>query len=122
MPAPNSIGRAGEHCGYPVSAAETSLGDVERLLRAVDRLAVATGVASIWRYRAAELAAGHARLHGGYGHRFLLGLGVSDAAAARGADAAYRPLAALGGHLDELDQAPDPLPAGERVARRWARN
>lgn len=91
------------------------LRDAERLLRATENAAVATGVVSIWRYRAAELAVGHARLRSTYDHRFLLGLGVSDAAAARDVGAVYRPLAALGAYLDELDRALDPLPADERI-------
>ena len=91
------------------------LRDAERLLRATENAAVATGVVSIWRYRAAELATGHARLRNAYKHRFLLGLGVSDAAAARDVGEAYRPLATLGAYLDELDQGPDPLPAAERI-------
>jgi probable F420-dependent oxidoreductase len=91
------------------------LRDSERLLQVTDNAAVATGVVSIWRYRAAELAAGHARLQSAYERRFLLGLGVSDAAAARDAGEAHRPLAALGAYLDELDRAADPLPADERI-------
>ncbi|MEV7686183.1 TIGR03620 family F420-dependent LLM class oxidoreductase [Streptomyces bungoensis] len=91
------------------------LGDAERLLRATGNATVATGVLSIWRHTAEDMAAGHARLRKDHGHRLLLGLGVSDAAAARRAGGTYRPLAALGGYLDRLDQAPDPVPADERL-------
>lgn len=91
------------------------LGDAERLLRATENAVVATGVLSIWRHPAPEMAAGHARLRQDYGHRLLLGLGVSDAAAARDAGGNYRPLAALGHYLDLLDEAPEPVPAEERL-------
>ncbi|MDX2648407.1 TIGR03620 family F420-dependent LLM class oxidoreductase [Streptomyces sp. PA03-1a] len=91
------------------------LGDSERLLRATRTARVAVGVLSIWRHRAAEMAAGHARLQQRYDRRLLLGLGVSDAAAARGAGRPYRPLSDMDAYLDELDGAPAPVPAGDRV-------
>ncbi|MET9014302.1 hypothetical protein ABZX74_25770 [Streptomyces olivaceoviridis] len=40
---------------------------------------------------------------------------VSDAAAAQRAGGVYRPLTPVTACLDRLDQAPDPVPAGERV-------
>ncbi|MFI6085774.1 TIGR03620 family F420-dependent LLM class oxidoreductase [Streptomyces sp. NPDC051217] len=91
------------------------LGDSERLLRATSRTKVAIGVLSIWRHQAEEMAAGHARLQSDYDRRLLLGLGVSDPAAARAAGHAYRPLADMGAYLDTLDQAPVPVPEDERV-------
>ncbi|MFI1928841.1 TIGR03620 family F420-dependent LLM class oxidoreductase [Streptomyces sp. NPDC020377] len=91
------------------------LGDAERLLSATGNTVVATGVLSIWRHPAEEMAAGHARLRKDHGHRLLLGLGVSDATAAQRAGGTYRPLAALDGYLDRLDSAPDPVPADERL-------
>jgi probable F420-dependent oxidoreductase len=91
------------------------LGDSERLLRATRRTKVAVGVASIWRHQASAMAAGHARLQNAYGRRHLLGLGVSDPAAAEGAGRRYRPLADMNAYLDELEQAPAPVPTGERV-------
>ncbi|MGI5230192.1 TIGR03620 family F420-dependent LLM class oxidoreductase [Actinoallomurus sp. CA-142502] len=91
------------------------LGDAERLLRATDDAVVATGVFSIWRHPADEMAAGHARLRKTYGHRLLFGLGVSDAEAARAAGGTYRPLAAMNAYLDRFDQAPEPVPPGERI-------
>lgn len=91
------------------------LGDSERLLRATSSAKVAVGVLSIWRHPAADMAAGHARLRRRYGSRLLLGLGVSDPAAAREAGRDYRPLSDMGGYLDELDAAPAPVPADERL-------
>lgn len=91
------------------------LGDSQRLLHATRNAAVATGVLSIWRHPAEAMAEGYTRLSTEYGDRFVLGLGVSDAAAADKAGATYRPLAALNSYLDRLDQAPDPVPAENRV-------
>ncbi|TKK91524.1 TIGR03620 family F420-dependent LLM class oxidoreductase [Herbidospora galbida] len=91
------------------------IGDAERLLRATRDATVAIGVASIWRHRAADLAAGHTRLQAAYGRRHLLGLGVSDPAAAHDAGRPYRPLADMAAYLDRLEQEPTPVPPGERV-------
>ncbi|WP_327288696.1 TIGR03620 family F420-dependent LLM class oxidoreductase [Streptomyces sp. NBC_01198] len=91
------------------------LGDSEHLLRATRSAGVAVGVAGIWRHPAADMAAGHARLQTAYGRRHLLGLGVSDPAAAQDAGRPFRPLADMAGYLDSLDQAPVPVPAGERM-------
>ncbi|WP_406423621.1 TIGR03620 family F420-dependent LLM class oxidoreductase [Streptomyces sp. NBC_01589] len=91
------------------------LGDSERLLRATRATTVAVGVLSIWRHEAVQMAAGHARLQADYGRRLLLGLGVSDPAAAQSAGQSYRPLANMSAYLDTLDQAPTPVPVGERV-------
>ncbi|MCD0484120.1 TIGR03620 family F420-dependent LLM class oxidoreductase [Streptacidiphilus sp. ASG 303] len=91
------------------------IGDAERLLSVTGGTKVAVGVLSIWRHRAAEMAAGHARLRERYGSRLMLGLGVSDPAAAREAGRDYRPLSDMGGYLDELDAAPAPVPSDERL-------
>lgn len=91
------------------------LGDSERLLRATRTAKVAVGVASIWRHRASELAAGHARLQDTHGRRHLLGLGVSDPAAAQNAGHSYRPLADMRRYLDALDQARTLVPPAERL-------
>jgi probable F420-dependent oxidoreductase len=91
------------------------LADSERLLRATRRTKVAIGVLSIWRHQADEMAAGHARLRREYGRRLLLGLGVSDPAAAEAAGRAYHPLADMGAYLDMLDHAPAPVAQDERV-------
>ncbi|MGY5036149.1 TIGR03620 family F420-dependent LLM class oxidoreductase [Streptomyces sp. 900116325] len=91
------------------------LGDSERLLSATRSAKVAVGVLSIWRHAPADMAAGQARLRERYGSRLMLGLGVSDPAAAREAGRDYRPLSGMGGYLDELDAAPDPVPADERL-------
>lgn len=91
------------------------LGDSERLLAATRTITVATGVISIWRYDAAEMAAGHRRLADTHGRRLLLGLGVSDPGAAHHAGHPFRPVADMGDYLDRLDQAETPVPPMERI-------
>jgi probable F420-dependent oxidoreductase len=91
------------------------LADSERLLRATRHATVAIGVASIWRHPAGEMSAGHARLQQTYAGRHVLGLGVSDPAAAQAVGRAYRPLADMGHYLDDLDRAPQPVPPAERL-------
>ncbi|MGW1591820.1 TIGR03620 family F420-dependent LLM class oxidoreductase [Streptomyces sp. NPDC002386] len=91
------------------------IGDSERLLKATRATKVAVGVLSIWRHDAAEMAAGHTRLHRDHDGRLLLGLGVSDPAAAHAVGRPYRPLADMGAYLDQLEQAPDPVPADLRL-------
>ena len=91
------------------------LGDSERLLQATRKAAVAVGVASIWRHQPADMAAGHAHLQSTYGRRYLLGLGVSDPAAAQSTGRPYRPLTDMAAYLDRLEEAPVPVRAGERI-------
>jgi probable F420-dependent oxidoreductase len=70
-------------------------------------LVLASGVASIWNYRAPEAAAATARLNERHGGRFLLGLGVSHGPLVNNDRVApYRkPLALMEHYLDELDEA-----------------
>jgi probable F420-dependent oxidoreductase len=91
------------------------LADSERLLRATRTTKVATGIISIWRHDPEEMAAGHADLQQTYGRRMLLGLGVSDPAAAHDAGRPFRPLGEMNDYLDRLDRADPPLPADERI-------
>jgi probable F420-dependent oxidoreductase len=94
------------------------------LLPATRRLVVASSVVSIWTDDAAEVAAGHARLADAYPGRFLLGLGVSHRPLVeRDTTRRYeRPVEAMASYLDELDAAPRPVPADERiVAAIWPR-
>ena len=91
------------------------LADAERLLQVTRTSKVATGIISIWRHDAEEMAAGHTGLQQAYGRRMLLGLGVSDPAAAHDAGRPFRPLAEMNDYLDRLDRADTPLPADERI-------
>ena len=109
------------------------LSDSERLLHATRNTKVAVGVLSIWRHGASEIAAGHATLQAEYDRRLLLGLGVSDPAAASAAGRPFSPLSDMGSYLDMLDEAPRWRSAGRArdgrhgstngpaswAARRW---
>jgi probable F420-dependent oxidoreductase len=90
---------------------------VERQLRATKRIAVATGVIGIWGHDADRLAADHARLQADYGHRFLLGLGISNAEAAQGIGGRdnFRPIADMSAYLDALDEAQPRVEVADRI-------
>jgi hypothetical protein len=90
---------------------------VERQLQATKRIAVATGVIGIWGHDAPHLAAEHARLQADYGHRFLLGLGISNAEAAQGIGGrdSFRPIAEMSAYLDALDAAQPSVDAADRI-------
>jgi len=81
-----------------------------RYLGATDRLAVATGIVSIWEYDAATVARAAVNLEGPHGGRFVLGLGVSHAplvnagSAPSDAGGPYQhPMAHMTEYLDRLD-------------------
>jgi len=81
------------------------------LLDATSRVAVATGIVSVWSKTAAEVAEAHAQLRAAHPQRFLLGLGISHAPLV----AEYRaPLRVMREYLDELDGEPA-VPQSERV-------
>lgn len=86
------------------------------LLGSTKRIAVATGIVSIWTHPARATAALHARIVSDFRDRFLLGIGVSHAPLVGRAGHEYRrPLSAMVGYLDELDAAVEPVPREERV-------
>jgi probable F420-dependent oxidoreductase len=93
------------------------LESVETLLKATDRTLVATGVLNLWMHDPADVAAGYAKLSAAYADRFLLGIGVSQAAVVDSSEPGrYRkPLAAMRAFLDDLDAAPAPVPSDRRV-------
>ena len=82
------------------------------LLRATREVSVATGILNIWMHDPEEAAAERAQLDDAYAGRFLLGLGVSHAAAV---DRYAKPLAAMRGYLDALDAAAPAVSKEERV-------
>jgi probable F420-dependent oxidoreductase len=93
-------------------------GAVERLLRATRSAISATGVLNLWMHSPEETAEAHDRLTRTYGDRFLLGIGVSNAAVvdANSDPGRYRkPLAATAAFLDALDSAPTPPPRDATV-------
>lgn len=78
------------------------------LLKATERITVATGITSIWATTPTEAAAGFAELERLAPGRFLLGLGVSHAPLVdRDGSRVYaRPLARMVGYLEELSTVP----------------
>jgi len=76
------------------------------LLAGTERLVIAVGVVSIWAHPATEVAAMASRIEAAHPGRLLLGFGIG-----------HRPpgsMVSLGRYLDQLDGAPQPLPAASR--------
>jgi len=92
-------------------------GAVEHLLAATRRVPIATGVLNIWMHDPAEVASSRASLIARFGPRFLLGLGNSHAPLVEGTlHVPYaRPYSKMVRYLDDLDAAPAPVPAAERM-------
>jgi probable F420-dependent oxidoreductase len=92
-------------------------GDVEHVLDATERCAVATGILNIWMHDAGTVAAGTARLAERHPDRFLLGLGASHAAVVDAAEPGRyaRPYSAMVAYLDALDAASPAVAPGDRI-------
>lgn len=73
-----------------------------RLLKATERLTVATGIVNIWVHPAEEVAAAYRQVEQEHPGRFLLGLGNGPREAAQWALSPYRELTQ---YLDQLDAA-----------------
>ena len=76
------------------------LTEVEELLGATDRVAVATGIVNMWASPAAEVAASYHRIAARYPGRFLLGVGIGHPEATREYASPYRTIVT---YLDDLD-------------------
>lgn len=77
------------------------------LLAGTRRIAVATGIASIWARDAMAMAAAQKTLAEAYPNRFLLGIGVSHAPMVGMRGHQYdKPLSAMRAYLDAMDAAP----------------
>jgi probable F420-dependent oxidoreductase len=102
---------------FPGGHGDDSLDCARVVLDATERAVVATGITNIWREEPAEVAAKHAELGERYGHRFLLGLGISHRAPMdRIKEGMYdKPFSAMVAYLDALDAQPTPPPVDERV-------
>jgi probable F420-dependent oxidoreductase len=91
---------------FPGVNSPADLAALEPALAATERLVLGTGIASVWTWQAADLAAAARRLEDQYPGRFVLGLGVSHAPAVEATGQAYvRPYSYMTRFLDEL---PDP--------------
>jgi probable F420-dependent oxidoreductase len=122
MPSPSMIGiepesyaRQIEAAGftsvwYPGMNSAADLAAVEPALAATERLVLGTGIASVWTWQAAELAAAAERLETLYPGRFILGLGVSHAPLVESTGQAYvKPYTKMVQFLDELPPLPVPV-------------
>jgi probable F420-dependent oxidoreductase len=112
---PESYARQIEAAGftsvwYPGVNSAEDLAALEPALAATDRLVLGTGIASVWTWPAAELAAATERLESLYPGRFILGLGVSHAPAVEATGQDYvRPYTKMVQFLDELPALPAPV-------------
>lgn len=81
------------------------------LLTGADAITAATGIANVWQYEPADLAAEYAELAGDFGERVLAGIGIGHPEATSDY---RRPLASMRAFLDGLDAATPPLPRDRR--------
>jgi probable F420-dependent oxidoreductase len=112
---PARYGRQIEDAGftsvwYPGMNSAADLAAVEPALAHTETLILGTGIASVWTWRAAELAAEADRLTATYDGRFILGLGVSHAPAVEATGQAYvKPYTKMVQFLDELPPTAAPV-------------
>jgi probable F420-dependent oxidoreductase len=112
---PESYAREIEAAGftsvwYPGVNSPADLAAIEVALAATERLVLGTGIASVWTWQPADLAAAAQRLEDLYADRFVLGLGVSHAPAVEATGQAYvKPYTKMVRFLDELPAVPVPV-------------
>ena len=112
---PAAYGRRIEQLGftsvwYPGMNSAADLAAVEPALVHTGKLRLGTGIASVWTWRPAELAAEADRLTLAYEGRFILGLGVSHAPVVEATGQAYvKPYTKMVQFLDELPATRAPI-------------
>jgi probable F420-dependent oxidoreductase len=95
---------------FPGMNSLAALASVEPTLAATERLVLGTGIASVWTWAPAELAAETNRLAAAYPGRFVLGLGVSHAPSVEASGQAYvRPYSKMVQFLDEMGEVDAPV-------------
>jgi probable F420-dependent oxidoreductase len=95
---------------FPGMNSRAALASVEPALAATERLVLGTGIASVWTWAPAELAAETNRLAAAYPGRFILGLGVSHAPLVEATGQAYvKPYSTMVRFLDELGEVNAPV-------------
>jgi probable F420-dependent oxidoreductase len=95
---------------FPRMNSPEDLAAVEPALAATERLVLGTGIASVWTWTPAALAAETNRLAAAYPDRFILGLGVSHAPAVEASGQAYvKPYSKMVKFLDELGEVAAPV-------------
>ena len=102
-----------ESLGYgaiwiPETVGRDALVSSTLLLGATGRIAVATGIASIWGRDAVAMACGHKTVAEAFPGRFVLGLGVSHAPMVEGlrGQVYERPVATMRAYLEKMDATP----------------
>ncbi len=101
---------------FPGGSRQGFAQQVSAMLQATQRVAVASGIVSIWTHPAADVTADFWRFEARHHDRFLLGLGISHQHVVERAGLEYRqPLARLRSYLAELDAQPQPVPPERRV-------
>jgi probable F420-dependent oxidoreductase len=112
---PVQYGKAIEDAGFasvwfPGVNAPGDLAPLEQILAGTSRLIVGTGIASVWTWEPADLAARADDLAGRYPGRFILGLGNSHAVVVEPAGQAYvKPYTKTAQFLDALPVRQAPL-------------
>src|SRR5579863_487201 len=112
---PARYGREIEAAGFtsvwfPRMNSAEDLRAVEPTLAATERLVLGTGIASVWTWAPADLAAEANRLAAAYPDRFILGLGVSHAPAVEASGQAYeKPYGKMVQFLDQLGPVDAPV-------------
>jgi probable F420-dependent oxidoreductase len=95
---------------FPRMNSPEDLAAVEPALAATKRLVLGTGIASVWTWTPADLAAETNRLAAAYPDRFILGLGVSHAPAVEASGQAYlKPYSKMVQFLGELGAVSAPV-------------
>jgi probable F420-dependent oxidoreductase len=95
---------------FPGMNSRAALASVEPTLAATERLVLGTGIASVWTWTPAELAAETNRLAAAYPGRFILGLGVSHAPSVEATGQAYvKPYSKMVRFLDEMGEVDAPV-------------
>jgi probable F420-dependent oxidoreductase len=88
----------------------------EALVVATSRMAVASGIVSVWDAPPETAAAAYHRIEAAHPGRFLLGLGASHSHVVERSGQRYeRPYSKLAGFLDGLDAAAPPVPPSGRA-------
>jgi probable F420-dependent oxidoreductase len=112
---PAEYARAIEAAGFtsvwfPGMNSLAALASVEPTLAATERLVLGAGIASVWTWAPAELAAETNRLAAAYPDRFILGLGVSHAPSVEATGQAYvKPYSKMVQFLDEMGEVNAPV-------------
>jgi probable F420-dependent oxidoreductase len=100
---------------FPGGPREGVTEHITALLQATQRVAIATGILSIWTHPAAEATKDYFDWEQRFPGRFLLGIGISHQHVVERAGLSYqRPLRKLRSYLDALDQQSPAVPIERR--------